>query len=82
MSYERAREEKRKLRKLAEATQRHQVGAYYDTEKKRYIRTYVSGNSGKVKLYQKQSNKRIRQGFDMRKGAKYKRVYDIAWEIY
>lgn len=78
MSHRRKMQERHKLKHLFKQTKNSLIGAYYDEDKKRYIRWY-SPRIGK--FYRKISNKRVRKTKYLPNGNSYKKNYDYEWNI-
>lgn len=80
MSHRRKMEEKRKLKRLYKKTQySSRAGAYYDEDKKRYMRWYTPRIG---KYYRRISNKRVRRTKYLVNGNTYKKYFDYWWELY
>lgn len=80
MSHRRKMEEKRKLKRLYKQTQySSRAGAYYDEDKKRYMRWYAPRIG---KYYRRISNKKVRRKKYLVNGNTYKRYFDYWWELY
>lgn len=83
MSYRRSQQEKKKLKKLYEETKTsYGSGAYFDKDKKRYIR-YTSCSAPVRKQYKRQNVRNFRRNKVKvpARGCKYKRFYDFWWNI-
>ena len=80
MSHRRKTKEKHKLKHLYDQTQSsYWSGAYYDEDKKRYIRWYARRIG---KFYRRISNKRVCRTKYLVNGNTYKRYFDYWWELY
>lgn len=84
MSYQRKKEDKKRLKELYKKTKNNYCsGAYFDTKKKRIIRYWISGDT---KFWKKHSNKKIRRKFkDVEKFQQkclYKKIFDYWWTIF
>lgn len=85
MSYDRQKEDKRRLIKLYQKTKsRFGSGVYFDEDKKRYIRYYICPSyrpylkkvsNKKVRKFLKNEEKFYPKGY-------YKKIYDYWWNLY
>lgn len=83
MSYHRAKERNRRLKKLYNETKNtYRAGAYYNEDKKRYIKYRPSNTPGHAKYLRKMSNRRVRRNVAIPKGSTYKKLFDYWWELY
>lgn len=83
MSYRRAKERNRRLKKLYEETKNsYGAGAYYNEEKNRYVKCSSCNNPGYSKSLRKISNRKVRRNDIPLKGCSYKKVFDYWWELY
>ena len=82
--YFRSKERDRRLKKLYDATKSgYGAGAWYNEEKKRYIRCSNSNTTGYTKWLRRLSNRRIRRMKDVTlNNGQYKKVFDYWWELY
>ena len=84
MSYKRARERNRRLKKLYDKTKNsYGAGAWYDEEKERYIR-YFCHDKDLKKTCRRTTRRRLKQqhlGANLNRGA-YKKVFDYWWELF
>ena len=65
MGYRRSKERNRRLKKLYDETKNwYGAGAYYDEDKKRYIRYSPCKNSGYTKYLRKVANRKVRRSKD------------------
>lgn len=82
MSYKRAQERNRRLKKLFEETKyAYGAGAWYSDRKKRYIK-YSCHNEWLKTHCRRVTRRRMKQDEDSyQKGNKYKRRYDYWWEL-
>lgn len=79
MSHQAAQERNRRLKKLTEETNGNYCsGAYYDQEKRRYVK-FSSHNKGIKKLCRRQTRRKLKKSSLQHAG--YKRVYDYFWQI-
>lgn len=77
MCYRRSRESKRRLKKLSEETTDYSPGgAWFNPDKKRYIRFHGSNTPGLMKYLRRISNRRVRKHDDVLNNGSYKKVYD------
>ena len=80
MSHRRKVKEKHRLKHLYSQTQfSYGAGAYYDEDKKRYIRWYAPRIG---KFYRRISNKKVRREKYLVNGNTYKKYFDYWWELY
>ena len=83
MSYQRARERNRRLRKLYDATKNgYGAGAWYDESKGRYIRYSCHDKDLKAQC-RKATRRRLKcrhQDEKLQRGT-YKKVFDYWWEL-
>ena len=83
MSYQRARERNRRLKKLYDKTKNgYGAGAWYDEKKERYIR-YFCHDKDLKKQCRRTTRRRLKQrhcGERLNRGA-YKKVFDYWWEL-
>lgn len=83
MSHRRSKEERRRLKKLAKKTYPcYAGGAYFDENKGRYVRLYISGRSGFPKYLRKMTNKRLRRSKETFKYSEYKKILDYWWTLF
>ena len=83
MGYRRSNERNRRLKKLYDETKNwYGAGAYYDEDKKRYIRYSPCRNSGYAKYLRKVANRKVRRSKDCLKHGSYRKVYDYWWELF
>ena len=82
MNHQGSVERKRRLKKLSDLT-RHNYGgggAWYNEEKKRYIRYYRGSRS---KYLKKLGNRRVRRDRTrVLNNGEYRKVFDFWWELY
>lgn len=80
MSYRRSKERKKRLKQLEKETwHSYGAGAYYDEDKKRYIK-YSCHNSWLKKHSRRMIRHRLKEDKEIfQKGCKYKRKYDYWW---
>lgn len=82
MSYPRSSERNRRLRKLSKATERScRGGAYYDTDRRRYVRYYLS-KTGYARYLRKQANRKVRRSTDLHSGNHYRKKFDYWWSLF
>lgn len=82
MSHRRSVDEKNRLKRLSEETPHcYAGGAWYDGEKGRYIRVWISGRGGRPKYLRKRTNKKLRRCKDLLNYGKYRKVFDYWWEV-
>lgn len=80
MSHRRKMEENHRLKLLFNQTQHsYGSGAYYDDDKKRYIRWYAPRRG---KYYRKLSNRKVRHTKYLVNGNIYKKYFDYWWTLY
>ena len=81
MSYQRKREENRRLKKLYEETKNaYGAGAWYDERKGRYIR--YSCHSEWLKTHcRRMTRRRMKNKTGRYSGCAYKKFYDYWWEL-
>lgn len=84
MDYRGSQERNRRLKKLCDETKYSSrgAGAYYDEDKKRYIRYSPCRNSGYAKYLRKVANRKVRRSKDCLKHGSYRKVYDYWWELF
>lgn len=83
MSYRRKQVERRKLRKLAKNRTGWRGGAYYDEEKKRYIRYWMSKRNHLTGYWKKQCNKQVRRADNLfGKGNSYRKCAEYRWKFW
>lgn len=58
------------------------AGAYYDEDKKRYMRYSPCRNFGYAKYLRKVANRKVRRSKDCLKHGSYRKVYDYWWELF
>lgn len=79
MSYFRSKEDKRRLAKLYyETKSQYGSGAYYDDDKRRYIR-YYPAQVGFTKFLKRYSNKRARKSSEIPQYSGHKKNTDYWW---
>ena len=80
MSWQRIRETRRRLKRLSCATKHKSVGAWYDPDKGRYIKTNVCEfRKGYLRMI---ANRKVRHSKNVGSGGMYKKVYDHWNELY
>lgn len=80
MSHRRKARENCRLKCLYKQTQySSRAGAYYDEDKKRYMRWYAPRIG---KYYRRISNKKVRRKKYLVNGNTYKKYFDYWWELY
>ena len=80
MSYRRKQVERRKLKNLAKNRTGWRGGAYYDEEKKRYIRYWIGSRS---KYWKRKCNRKVRRMKNLDgKGNSYRKMTEYRWEIW
>ena len=79
VNYKRKANNKKRMKTLSEATKNSCFkGAYYDKEKKRYIRFSLSDNSKKLmRKVKRYSNRKIRRTPGIFNHSSYKKIYSI-----
>lgn len=83
MGYRRSRESKRRLKKLSEATEGYSPGgAWYNPDKKRYVRYHGSNTPGYTKFLRRMSNRKVRKYGELLNNSLYKKAYDYWWILY
>ena len=83
VSYRRSVQTKARLKRLSKKTPHcYAGGAWYDPEKGRYIRIYISGRTARPKFHRKMSNKKLRRYPEVMNHGLYRKVYDYWWEIF
>lgn len=83
MGYRRAKERNRRLKKLYDETKNsYGAGAYYSSDKKRYIKYHACRTPGYTKYLRRLSNRRVRKSDISINGSSYKRLYDYWWELF
>ena len=82
--YFRSKERNKRLKKLySETKNSYGEGAWYDEEKKRYIKCSSSNTTGYTKWLRRLSNRRVRKMKDITlNNCQYKKVFDYRWELY
>lgn len=83
MSYKRARERNRRLRKLYDATKHgYGAGAWFDTDKGRYIKYSCHDKRLKTQCRRATRRRLKNRHFDenLQRGA-HKKVFDYWWEL-
>ena len=81
MGHRRARQDRKKLRRLYDETKnQYGAGVWYDEQKHRFIR-YSTGSGGRAAFLKKQSNKRVRRKADVGSHNAYRRHFDYRWEL-
>ena len=81
MSYHRKREENRRLKKLYDETKSGYVaGAWYDENKKRFIR-YSCNNKWHKEHCRRMIRRKLKRTFRNYSGCTYKKMYDYWWEV-
>lgn len=78
MSYQRKREDKRRLEKLS----KDNGFAYFNEKKNRYIQYSASNTPGYTKLLRRISNKKIRKATDLPRKGNYKKLFDYWWTLF
>lgn len=82
MSYRRSCEEKQRIAKLYKKTKhKYGRGVYYDRNKERHVRYYIS-KRGRGKWLRRQSNKKVRKSQRLPIFCAYRRMYDYWWELF
>ena len=82
MSYKRAQQRKKRLKKLYAKTNGSIAGgAWYDRESGRYHRYYVSDYK-LAGFLRKRANRAVRRAKDIPCGGGYKRVFDYWWTLF
>lgn len=80
MSHQRAVERNRRLQKLSRKTKHcYRGGAFYDDDKQRYVRVYLS-KSGYARWIRKRAQRKVRRS-DVHSHNHYRKVYDYWWEL-
>ena len=80
MSWQRSRETRRRLKKLSRATEHKSIGAWYDPDNGRYIKTNdCEFRKGYLRMI---ANRRVRHAQNVGSGGMYKKVFDYWWELY
>ena len=80
MSHRRKMKEKHKLKHVYNQTKSfYGVGAYYDKDKKRYMRWYAPRIG---KFYRRISNKKVRHAKYLTNGNSYRKYFDYWWELH
>lgn len=80
MSYQRKREEKKRLKQLYDKTKTfYGSGAWYDEEKGRYVQYWIAPR--RKKLYKKIANKKVRKHKGDLQGNSHRKVFDLWWEL-
>lgn len=83
MSYRRAREEKRRLKRLYRKVGGHYgAGIWYDPRKNRYVRYWLGARSGLRQYLKRLSNRAVRRYDEPLQYGKYRKAYDYWWELY
>ena len=83
MSYRRSKEQRRRLKKLCQATQgSYGAGAYYDKDKDRYIRYSPRNGSSYPRYLRRIANRKVRRSQGLPMYGAYRKVYDYWWELY
>jgi len=84
MSHRRSLEDRRRLKRLYEET-RHWIGggAYFNSQKGRYIR-YTWNKHRHPKCLRRCGHRKIRhlRDTDIPQGARYRQAYDYWWNLY
>lgn len=84
MSWQRSHETKRRLENLYKETKRHYPkGAWYDEDKDRYIKFWISkGRTGRVKYVKRKCNRAVRRyKGDLSTKGFYRKVSEYWWDI-
>lgn len=83
MSHSRSVEDKKRLKKLYDATKNgYGAGAYYDKSKKRIIRYSISDHSKHPKYLKRRANKAVRKSDITMQRNGFKKLYEYLWELY
>lgn len=83
MSYQRSKEEKRRLRRLYEETRTwYGGGCYIDSETGRYVRYSLSKRSGYPSYLKRRFNKKVRRARLMLQRGKFRRHWNLKNELY
>lgn len=82
MSYRRSKERNIRLKKLYDETKHsYGAGAWYDSDKQRYIK-YSCGGIKFKRYLKKLSSKKARRYKGEMQNCDYKRTFDYWWELY
>ena len=82
MSYRRSQQENQRIKKLyAQTKHKYGRGVYYDKDKERYVRYYIS-KRGRGKWLRRQSNKKARKSTRLPNFCAYRRLFDYWWELF
>lgn len=83
MGYRGSKERNLRMKKLCDKTGGDtSSGAWFDPEKKRYIRYYGSNTPGYKKLLRRMSNRKVRRYGDALNNGRYRKVYDYWWILH
>lgn len=81
MSYQRSRQEHKRMSRLYDQTKNtYGAGAYFNEQKNCFMR-YSASNGVRSKFLKKQSNKRVRRATDLHNYAAYRRYLDYYFEL-
>lgn len=78
MSYQRKREDKRRLEKLS----KENGFAYFNENKNRYVQYFVSSKSKYTKFLKRLSNKKIRKVTDIPRKGNYRKHFEYWWTLF
>lgn len=80
MSWKRSIETRRRLRKLSRETSGIIKGAWYDSDKDRYVRTYYAPKD--KKWLRMTANRKVRRTENVSSGGGYRKIYDYWWGLF
>ncbi len=89
MAWKQSRERRRRLKRLAEHSN-GLMGAYYDEEKGKYVRIFLSDRAKPLRVIGNRKLRRISRRYCLREDERafipdrggYRRFYDYWWELF
>ena len=83
MSYDRSREDQRRLARLYRETYRSmRGGAYYDRDKRRICRYTWNRGNGLTRYLRRRGNRAVRKAGQALRGGEYRRFFPYWWELF